>query len=90
MCVNIAEVQSLIKIIGLAWFSNLFVWRFDMEWFDKFKSKYLDYHIFQCSTCFGFWISLISHYNLNILDNLLTSLCVSVVASYMSKNLNTF
>jgi len=57
-------MESYISLIGLAWFANLFCWRFDLSYWVDFKDKYLDYYIFRCTTCFGFWFGLICTFDI--------------------------
>lgn len=74
----------LIYIFGVAWFSNLFCWHFEANWFLKLKEK-LNCSIIYCSTCFSFYLSMIIGLFLfnDIVFNLMLSFVVSFVAKFM-------
>jgi len=71
----------MIIILAIAWFANLICWRFDHEIYLKFKNKYLDYYILNCSTCLGFWLGII--YTHNIFISLVISLISALIEKYL-------
>jgi len=73
----------LIYIFGIAWFSNMFTWGFTPDWFIKLKDKYLDYKIFNCTTCFSFYFSFFL--SLIVFNNIFFIVLLSFTISFVSK-----
>ena len=84
-------MEILLYILSVAWFSNLISWRIDEEAFMKIKEKYFKHKIFNCSTCFGFWFSLVINFFLfNLITTIMLSFVISLVASVIEKYLNVW
>lgn len=82
----------VVYIMMFAWLANLVSWRFDLPIWLEFKQRYLNYKVFNCSTCTGFYISI--PFNIifihDIFLNLAIPFVISYIASLMEKQLNMF
>lgn len=82
-------MEIILYILSVAWFANLISWRIDSPKFMKIKERFFKHKIFNCSTCFGFWFSLIiSFFIFNITTTIMISLTISLVASVIEKYLS--
>jgi len=72
----------ILYIIGMAWLSNLLAWRLEFESWLWLKKKYLTMRLFNCSVCFGFWLSFI--FNIIWTSDLSLSIIISLVISFVA------
>ena len=79
-------MELVILIIALAYLANLHTHLFEAQFYQEFKSKYLNYKILNCSKCFGFYLSLpFMIYITNPIFGFLLSLVTSLVAAIIEK-----
>lgn len=72
-------IYLLIYLVTMSKITNLLVWEFDMFNFQNHKPKW---KIINCTSCTGFWITLLS--NLFFLENLFLIIGIAFVVSYTS------